>query len=208
MTLAETLAYGLESTGLELPEEGVQKLLAYVALLIKWNRVYNLTAIRDPKRMVSHHLLDSLAVLPHLPAGSLADIGSGGGFPGVPIAIAQPSRKVVLNDSNHKKAAFLTQVKIELTLPNVEVHIGRVEAWRPIPRFDGAISRAFAELADFISACQHVVEPGGFLAAMKGGYPQDELTRLPVNVKCSTPIRLEVPSIRGVRHLVLCAQAG
>lgn len=208
MTSAETLAHGLKSVGLELPEEGLRKLLAYLALLEKWNRTYNLTAIREPERMVSHHLLDSLAVLPHLPAGSLADIGSGGGFPGIPIAIAQPDRKLVLNDSNHKKGAFLRQAKIELELPNVEVHIGRVEQWQPVKRFDGAISRAFAELADFIAACRHLVKPGGFLAAMKGIYPHDELARLPADVKCGLPIRLELPLIRGERHLVLCTQGG
>ena len=144
MTPAATLAHGLEGLGLALPVSASSKLIAYVDLLAKWNRTYNLTAVREPERMVSHHLIDSLSVLPHLPAGTLADIGSGGGLPGIPLAIAQPERRIWLSDSNQKKGAFMRQAVIELALPNVEVHIGRVEEWRPAEAFDGAISRAFA----------------------------------------------------------------
>ena len=204
MTPAATLAEGLTGLGLSLSDEASRGLLAYVELLIKWNRTYNLTAIRDPERMVSHHLIDSLSVLPHLPGGSLVDIGSGGGLPGIPIAIAQPHRRVTLNDSNHKKGAFLKQAAIELGLANVEVHVGRAEEWRPAERFDGAISRAFAELADFIAACRHLVKPGGFFAAMKGLHPHEEIGKAPTQVRCEAAIKLNVPFVDGDRHLVLC----
>lgn len=204
MTPADTLAHGLAGLGMTLPLEATRKLLAYVDLLAKWNRTYNLTAIREPERMVSHHLIDSLAVLPHLGEGSLVDIGAGGGLPGIPIAIAQPGRKVSLNDSNQKKAAFMQQAAIELDLSNVEVHVGRAEEWHPSIRFDGAISRAFAELGDFIAACRHLVRPGGFYAAMKGVYPHDELMKLPADVRCEVPVELAVPLVEGARHLVVC----
>lgn len=204
MTTAATLAEGLKGLGLTLPADAFRKLIAYVELLMKWNRTYNLTAIREPGRMVSHHLIDSLAVLPHLPAGSLVDVGSGGGLPGIPIAIAQPQRRVTLNDSNHKKGAFMQQAAIELGLANVDVHIGRAEEWRPAERFDGAISRAFAELADFIAACRHLVKPAGFFVAMKGLYPNDEIAKLPPGMRCESVTRLNVPLVDGDRHFVLC----
>jgi 16S rRNA (guanine527-N7)-methyltransferase len=205
MNPAAMLAEGLAGLSLSLPGETSRKLIAYIDLLAKWNRTYNLTAIREPERMVSHHLIDSLAVLPHLPGGALVDVGSGGGLPGIPIAIAKPEVRVTLNDSNHKKGAFMQQAAIELGLKNVEVHIGRVEDWRPVQRFDGAISRAFAELADFIGACRHLVKPGGYFAAMKGVYPHDEIARVPSDVRCETVLRLNVPHVEGERHLVLCS---
>ncbi len=204
MTPAATLAQGLEGLGLVLPQEATRKLLAYVDLLAKWNRIYNLTAIREPERMVSYHLIDSLAVLPHLSAGTLVDVGSGGGLPGIPLAIARPDLRITLNDSNHTKGAFMQQAVIELDLGNTEVHVGRAEHWRPDALFDGAISRAFAELADFIAACRHLVKPGGFFAAMKGLYPHDEIARVASGVKCEKVFRLNVPRVDGERHLVVC----
>lgn len=204
MTPAALLAEGLDGLGLPLPEDAKRKLLAYVDLLAKWNRTYNLTAIREPERMVSYHLIDSLAVLPYLPAGTLVDVGSGGGVPGIPLAIARPDLRVTLNDSNHKKGAFMQQVVIELGLANAEVHVGRAEEWRPGRLFDGAISRAFAELSDFIAACRHLVKPGGFFAAMKGLFPHDEIARVPSGVRCERVFRLNVPRVDGERHLVLC----
>ena len=195
---------GLDELGLALPEGAQEKFLAYLDLLAKWNKTYNLTAIRDPDKMISHHLLDSLAVLPHLPAGLLADIGSGGGLPGIPLAIAQPARRVTLNDANHKKAAFLQQAVIELKLTNAQVHVGRVQAWRPAQRFACVITRGFAELADFISACRHLLAPGGVLAAMKGVFPRAELERVPAGAECRDVRRLQVPLLEAERHLVLC----
>jgi 16S rRNA (guanine527-N7)-methyltransferase len=195
---------GLEELGLPLAKDAQEKLLAYLALLTKWNKTYNLTAIRDPDKMISHHLLDSLAVLPHLPQGALADVGAGGGLPGIPIAIAEPERRVTLNDANHKKAAFLQQAVIELHLANADVHVGRVQAWQPAQKFGCVITRGFAELAEFIAACRHLVAPGGVLAAMKGVFPAVELERVPADTNCRDVRRLQVPLLGAERHLVLC----
>lgn len=208
MSARATLRSGLDALGLALPEEAQQKLLAHLELLAKWNRTYNLTAIRDPEKMITHHLLDSLATLPHLPAGALADVGSGGGLPGIPIAIAEPARHVTLNDAGHKKAAFLQQAVIELRLANAEVHTGRVQAWRPAQKFACVVTRGFAELAEFIAACRHLVAPGGVLAAMKGVYPAAELGRLPADADCRDVRRLAVPLLDAERHLVLCRCPG
>jgi 16S rRNA (guanine527-N7)-methyltransferase len=204
MSARAALRSGLDALGLPLAEGAQEKLLAYLELLAKWNKTYNLTAIRDPEKMISHHLLDSLAVLPHLPAGALADVGSGGGLPGIPIAIAEPARSVTLNDASHKKAAFLQQAAIELRLVNAQVHVGRVQAWRPAQKFACVIARGFAELAEFIATCRHLVAPGGVLAAMKGVYPAAELERVPAGVDCRDVRRLAVPLLDAERHLVLC----
>jgi 16S rRNA (guanine527-N7)-methyltransferase len=185
-----------------------EKLLAYLDLLAKWNRAYNLTAIREPLRMVSHHLLDSLAVLRELPEGALADVGSGGGLPGIPIAIAEPQRRVTLNDANHKKGAFLRQAVIELGLANAEVHVGRVQSWRPAERFAVVIARGFAELAEFVAACRHLVAPAGVLAAMKGVEPRAELARVAAGGARCEVRRLQVPLLEAERHLVLCRLPG
>jgi 16S rRNA (guanine527-N7)-methyltransferase len=192
-----------------LPAGASDKLLEYLEVLAKWNRTYNLTAIRSPLEMVTHHLLDSLAPLPHLVApehATLADAGSGGGLPGIPLAIARPKWRVTLNDASEKKAAFLRQAAIELRLPNVEVHEGRLEAWRPPERFALVISRAFAELADFIATCGHLVAAGGTLAAMKGAYPKAELAHVPPDWRCDQVISLKVPHLNAERHLVLCRE--
>lgn len=204
MMPAVALRGGLAELGQPLADAAQAKLLAYVELLAKWNRTYNLTAIRDPQQMISHHLLDSLAVRPYLPAGALADVGSGGGLPGIPLAIAEPNRSVTLNDANHKKVAFLQQAVIELHLANAQVHTGRVEAWRPAHPFACVIARGFAELAQFVASCRHLVRAGGVLAAMKGVNPKDEIARVPANVECRDVHRLQVPLLGAERHLVLC----
>src|SRR5688500_16344904 len=177
MTPPAALDRGLGERGLAHPAGARDRLLDYMALLLKWNRTSNLTAIRDPLSMVAHHLLDSLAVVPHLPLAAgparLADAGSGGGLPGIPLAIARPDWHVVLADANQKKAAFLRQAAIELGLSNAEVHEGRVEAWRPQPLFDAVISRAFAALDDFVAACRHLLAPAGVLAAGTGDAPAE-----------------------------------
>jgi 16S rRNA (guanine527-N7)-methyltransferase len=200
MTPRVALDRGLGDLALSLPESGRGQLLDYLELLEKWNRTYNLTAIREPLAMVSHHLLDSLAVLPHLPMpaqdASLADAGSGAGLPGIPLAVARPEWRVALAEASQKKAAFLRQAAIALRLKNVEVYEGRVEAWRPATRFAVVISRAFAGLAQFIAACQHLVAPDGVLAAMKG--------QRPAHAEGCNTIRLQVPLLDAERHLVLC----
>jgi 16S rRNA (guanine527-N7)-methyltransferase len=204
MTPLAALRRGLRESGQPLAEAVQEKLIAYLELLAKWNKTYNLTAIRDPLQMISHHLLDSLAVRPHLPAGALADVGSGGVLPGIPLAIAEPQRRVTLNDANHKKAAFLQQAVIELRLANADVHTGRVQAWRPSSPFACVIARGFAELAQFIASCRHLVREGGVLAAMKGVYPRDELSRVPPRADCRDVRRLQVPMLDAERHLILC----
>lgn len=198
MTPAAALDQGLTELKLELPAGAREQLLQYLQLLTKWNRTYNLTAVRGPLDMVSHHLLDSLVVIPHLPMadGPLADVGSGAGLPGIPLAIARPQWRVTLNDANQKKAAFLRQAAIELGLENVAVQEGRVEAWRPAVRFAVVISRAFAELGRFIASCRHLVRPGGVLAAMAGAAPAGDF---PGEI-----VALRVPLLNAARHLVLC----
>jgi 16S rRNA (guanine527-N7)-methyltransferase len=204
------LQSGLSELALALPPGAVEQLQAYLDLLAKWNKTYNLTAIRDPLQAVSLHVLDSLSVLRELPEGrgELADIGSGGGLPGIPLAIAEPARRVTLNDANEKKGAFLRQAVIELGLRNAEVHIGRAEQWRPAQRFAVVISRGFASVVDFLSACRHLVAPGGVLAAMKGAHPRAELAQLPADCDCSDVRRLRVPLLDAERHLVLCRVGG
>lgn len=209
MTPQAALEQGLDALALKLPAEACTKLLDYLALMRKWNRTYNLTAIRDPLSMVTHHLLDSLATVPHLGAADavlrFADIGSGAGLPGIPLALARPAWHVTLNDRSGKKAAFLRQAQIELALPNVAVHEGDVAQWQPHQRFDCVITRAFAALEDFVARCRHLLAPGGVLAAMKGARsdaaPPDVL---PGDVRCTDVRRLRVPLLDAERHLVLC----
>jgi len=208
MTSEDALARGLEELALALPAETRVRLLAYLALMQKWNRVYNLTAIRDPVEMVTHHLLDSLAVVPHLDqerAGlSIADVGSGAGLPGIPLALARPDWRITLNDRGSKKAAFLRQAKIELALANVAVHEGDAASWHPQQRFDCAISRAFTALAEFVATCRHLVAPGGLLAAMQGTRREPAGNVPAGGVDCRDVRRLQVPLLDAERHLVLC----
>jgi 16S rRNA (guanine527-N7)-methyltransferase len=203
MSAADALAAGLASLGLALDARARDKLLAFVALIHKWNRVYNLTAIRDPEKMVAHHLLDSLAVVPHLHAASLLDVGSGAGLPGIPIALACPQTRVTLLEANHKKSAFLQQAVIELALGNASVVNARVEALGPSVVHDVVISRAFADLGEFATLAGHLVGEDGVLAAMKGVYPYEELAQLPPAYRVAETIALDVPGLEAERHLVL-----
>ena len=199
---ARQLAAGIAAMNLDIGEPQQQKLLAYLALLQKWNKTYNLTALRDEAKMVSHHLLDSLTLLPYIRnAQTLADIGSGGGMPGIPAAICRPDLQMTLVDANTKKTAFLQQAAIELGLDNVSVFAGRVENLHQTA--DIITSRAFAELADFVSLTRHLLHENSIWAAMKGAYPQDELFRLPENVEAYQTDRLSVPMLDAERHMVL-----
>lgn len=212
MTQAALLADGIAALGLaaQAGADAQAKLLAYLALLDKWNRTHNLTAIREPERMVTHHLLDSLAVLPHLPPQAglrLIDIGSGGGLPGIPLAIVRQDWQLVLLDGNFKKAAFLRQAAIELPLPNVEVVAARAEDYAPGVAFDIAISRAFSDLAIFAGVARNLLAPGGRLVAMKGVYPHEELAQLPAGVGVTATPALHVPGLDGARHLVIMERA-
>ena len=203
MSLAAQLAEGVAQLNLTLPPQTQQRLLDYLALLQKWNRIYNLTAVREASKMVSHHLLDCLAIVPHVKANTVLDVGSGAGLPGIPLALAAPRIHVTLLESSHKKTAFLQQAKSELKLDNVAVTCERVEAWHPGREFEMVISRAFSDLAEFITLAGRHVVPGGCLAAMKGIYPHEEITRLPQGWRLHQAIPLAVPGLRAHRHLLL-----
>ena len=196
-----TLAAGLSALGIALPEAAQLKLLAFRDLLLKWNRTYNLTALRDPQQVISHHLLDALAILPHVGAGPLLDVGSGGGLPGIPLAIARPDLSVTLVDTVQKKATFLQQAAIELELKSVAVHHARVEEMRG--QYAQISSRAFAELARFISLTHHLLAPGGRWLAMKGARPDDEIKALPAGSEVAAIIPLAVPGLDAERHLII-----
>lgn len=207
MSLAQQLQEGLAAMGLILSAEVQTRLLGYVALLKKWNATYNLTAIRDEGQMVIQHLLDSLSVLPVLEKSALAgrrwaDIGSGAGLPGIPLAIARPDLEVSLIETVEKKSAFQRQAKIELGLANVTVINRRVEDV-PGEAFDVVISRAFAELADFVRLAGHLPAQGGRLYAMKGQLPEDEIKRLPPGWAMVNCTPLNVPGLDAQRHLLV-----
>jgi len=202
MSVEQQLAAGIAALGLTLPDGAEAKLLAYLALLDKWNRVYNLTAVRDAERMVSHHLLDSLAV-PYFQGDTVLDVGSGGGLPGVPLAIARPELQVTLIDSIAKKTAFLLQAKAELGLKNLQVVTGRVEDFRPETGFDVVTSRAFSDLREFVTLTRHLLKPTGRWLAMKGLYPNEEIALLPPGVKVSADHPLVVPGLEATRHLIV-----
>jgi 16S rRNA (guanine527-N7)-methyltransferase len=200
---AQALAAGLAELGLSLPPSAQGRLLDYLSLLRRWNRTYNLTAVREEGAMVNRHLLDSLAVLPHLPGQRICDVGSGAGLPGIPLALALPQAQVTLLDASEKKAAFLRQAVIELGIENAQVACARVERWDPPARFDIVISRALAPLARFASLASHLVAAGGVLAAMKGADPRAEIEELPAAFGVRSIVPLAVPGVRGARHLVL-----
>lgn len=203
MSLASQLAQGVAALSLQLPDGAETRLLAYLELLQKWNKVYNLTAIRDADQMVGRHLLDSLAVLAHIDGKHIVDVGSGAGLPGIPLAITKPEASICLLEVNHKKATFLQQAITELGLANASVVADRVEDFKPTTKFDVVISRAFADLSEYVTLAGHLCAHGGFVVAMKGLHPFEELSQLPANVADKKVIRLEVPNLAAERHLVL-----
>ncbi len=207
MSLPEELQLGIAQLGIVLGVKIQAKLLDYLALLNKWNKVYNLTAIRDPRQMVSHHLLDSLSVLRHLWPGRWLDVGCGAGLPGVVLAIAQPDWHFTLLDSNSKKASFVQQAIIELGLTNANVICARAEDWQPEEKFDGIISRAYTELGNFLRSTRHLMAEHGRWAAMKGS-PEQELERLPGGCRIERVIQLQVPGLHAARSLVIATCSG
>jgi 16S rRNA (guanine527-N7)-methyltransferase len=207
MSDARELERELAAPGLKLTDAQSATLGRYLDLLEKWNRVYNLTAIRDRGRMLTHHLLDSLVVLPHVRGPRVLDVGSGAGLPGIPIAIASPALQVTLLEPNRKKSAFLTQAVAELRLANAAVVTERVEAWQTEQRFDTIVSRAFAEVGEFVALSGRLLAPAGILAAMKGVHPFEEIERLPQGFTVQQVIPLRVPGLDAERHLVLVRKA-
>ena len=208
MTLETKLAEGLAAMGQALSDETQARLIAYIHLIEKWNRVHNLTAVREPLRMVGLHVLDSLSLLPHIEnKKTLLDVGSGAGLPGIPLAIARPDLHVTLIDSIQKKTAFLIEAKAQLGLTHCEVVCERVEAWRPDKKFDVVVSRAFSELSDFVIQSAHLVAPDGELLAMKGVHPFEEIAKVPASHRVASVVELNVPTLDAKRHLVFLKAA-
>ncbi|WP_457668493.1 16S rRNA (guanine(527)-N(7))-methyltransferase RsmG [Thiolapillus sp.] len=198
----QQLSQGLAEMKLATSEQQQRQLLDYLALLEKWNRAFNLTAVRDPEKMVSRQLLDSLSIQHLLKGERILDVGSGAGLPGIPLAILNPRRSFILLDTNGKKTRFLRQVKLELGLDNVQVEQTRVEQYQPPQRFDIITSRAFASLPDLISLTCHLLAPGGCWLAMKAAVPQDELVALPAEYQLEIQL-LVVPGEAAQRHGIL-----
>ncbi|MGJ7915104.1 16S rRNA (guanine(527)-N(7))-methyltransferase RsmG [Massilia sp. LXY-6] len=202
-TLSQVLFDGIAEMQLDVSGEQQGRLMDYLALMFKWNSVYNLTSLRDPMQMVTHHLLDSLAAVPAFAgARNVLDVGSGGGLPGIVLAIVRPDMKVSMIDTVHKKTAFLTQVKAELGLSNVTVYTARVEQLQVSDKFDVITSRAFADLSDFVNWSSHLLAEGGCYIALKGVAPQEEQQRLPAAWRVSKVEPLQVPRLGAERHLV------
>jgi 16S rRNA (guanine527-N7)-methyltransferase len=207
-TLSQVLAEGIAEMRLDVSAEQQGRLMDYLALMFKWNSVYNLTSLRDPMQMVTHHLLDSLAAVPAFEdANNVLDVGSGGGLPGIVLAIVRPDMKVSMIDTVHKKTAFLTQVKAELSLANVTVYTMRVEQLEVSDKFDVITSRAFADLSDFVNWSSHLLAEGGRYIALKGVAPQEEQQRLPAAWRVSGVQPLQVPRLGAERHLVFIEKA-
>lgn len=201
MSQAALLAQGIASMGLAVSDEAQKKLLAYLALLQKWNKVYNLTAVRDPLEMVTLHLLDSLSVLPFVNSKNILDVGSGGGLPGIVLAICKPELQVTTIDTVQKKVIFMRQVKGELGLDNLTPVHARVENFKPDVPFEAVISRAFSEIALFLQLTKHLIAESGQWLAMKGVMPADELEGLPL-----APVQvitLKVAGLDAERHLLI-----
>jgi 16S rRNA (guanine527-N7)-methyltransferase len=201
--LSAVLGEGIAAMRLDVSPAQQDKLMNYLALMFKWNAVYNLTSLRDPMQMVTHHLLDSLAAVPAFAAArNVLDVGSGGGLPGIVLAIVRTDMKVSMIDTVHKKTAFLTQVKAELGLANVTVYTARVEQLQVSDKFDVITSRAFADLSDFVNWSSHLLADGGRYIALKGVAPKDEQERLPAEWKVDKVEPLDVPRLGAERHLV------
>ena len=199
-----TLAKGLRELELNVDFKTQKSLVNYVELLAKWNSTYNLTAIRHPDEMVFHHLLDSLAVTPHLQGKRLLDIGTGAGLPGVPLALIKPELDVVLLESRGKKTRFIQQAVITLGLTNVEIVNNRVENYQPTEKFDTLISRAFAPLAQMLRLAGHLCREKGRILAMKGKYPTAELAVVETEkYHIDGVIELHIPNLEAERHLVV-----
>lgn len=209
LELRAQLVRGATEMSVALDEMQIEKLLAYVKEFEKWNKAYNLSAIRDIRMMVARHLLDSLSVVPwfkrekNFSAARVIDVGTGGGLPGIPLAIMFPEKEFTLLDSNGKKTRFLFHVKTLLGLNNVSVENLRVEEFQPAQKFDLVISRAFASLQDMTEGCVHLLAEQGLFVAMKGLFPQDELAPIADKIELIDSIKLQVAETDGERHLLV-----
>ncbi|GLR64843.1 16S rRNA (guanine(527)-N(7))-methyltransferase RsmG [Marinospirillum insulare] len=201
--LEQLLRSGLKEMQIDASELQLSQLLSYLQLLIKWNKAYNLTAVRDPIEMIYRHLLDSLSILPYVQAGELTDVGSGAGLPGIPLAIMKPDLQVLSLDSNGKKTRFQFQVKATLNLTNFDVQQVRAEALQLSTRSKQLVSRAFASLKDFVNLTKPLAAKDARWLAMKGLYPEDELAELPEGYICEQEHLLQVPREEGQRHLLV-----
>ncbi|WP_263081409.1 16S rRNA (guanine(527)-N(7))-methyltransferase RsmG [Endozoicomonas sp. Mp262] len=203
--LVEQIYNGANELSLPLTEIQARSLGQYVELLAKWNKAYNLTAVREPDQMVSRHILDSLSIVPYIKGDNILDVGSGPGLPGIPLAIMYPEKRITTLDSNGKKTRFMTQAKIEMGLKNLTVVNTRVESYQPDHLFDGITSRAFSSLSDMVEGTKHLLADSGVYLAMKGLYPEEELSELTQQFSCELveSISLNVPGSDGERHLVI-----
>ncbi|HFH0357279.1 TPA: 16S rRNA (guanine(527)-N(7))-methyltransferase RsmG, partial [Salmonella enterica subsp. enterica serovar Oslo] len=193
----------LADAGISLTDHQKTLLVAYVDMLHKWNKAYNLTSVRDPNEMLVRHILDSIVVAPYLQGQRFIDVGTGPGLPGIPLAIVLPDAHFTLLDSLGKRVRFLRQVQHELKLENIKPVQSRVEAYPSEPPFDGVISRAFASLNDMVSWCHHLPGEKGRFYALKGQLPGDEIASLPDNFSVESVEKLRVPQLEGERHLVI-----
>lgn len=207
--LREQLVRGAADMSVPLTDQQADKLLTYICEFEKWNKAYNLSAVRDIQQMVARHLLDSLSVVPWITVQNqyslchLIDVGTGGGLPGIPLAIMFPEKKFTLLDSNGKKTRFLFHIKTLLNLENVAVENRRVEEFLPEKKFDGVISRAFASLQDMTDGCVNLIKENGIFLAMKGVYPQDELEKIQNKFELLDAVKLDVAETDGERHLLI-----
>lgn len=193
----------LAEAGISLSDQQQQQLVAYVEMLHKWNKAYNLTSVRDPNEMLVRHILDSIVVAPHLQGTRFIDVGTGPGLPGIPLSIVRPESHFTLLDSLGKRVRFLRQVQHELKLTNIEPVQSRVEDFPAEPPFDGVIGRAFASLNDMVSWCHHLPGDTGRFYALKGQLPEDEIALLPAGLAVESIVELKVPHLEGERHLVI-----
>ncbi|MDH5648268.1 MAG: 16S rRNA (guanine(527)-N(7))-methyltransferase RsmG [Gammaproteobacteria bacterium] len=201
--LLHKLSRGLDALGVEINPRGKKTLVKYVLELEKWNSAYNLTAVREPEQMITRHILDSLSILPLLHGSQILDVGSGAGFPGLPLAVAEPDSFFTLLDSNGKKTRFLTQVVADLELENIDIVQERVEKFHPTEKFDTLTSRAFSSLAELVKAVKHLCAPGSRIIAMKGVFPESELKELPKGFKVIGVESLSVPDLDEDRHAII-----
>ena len=202
-SLLDKLAEGLSALSLDLNDHVQHQLIDFLHLLVKWNRAYNLTAVRQPEQMVTRHLLDSLVIGPYIQGPRILDVGTGAGLPGIPLALAYPNCQFTLLDSSGKKIRFVTQAVAELGLVNVDVVQSRVEAYQPASRFDTVTARAYSSIEELVKQTAHLLADGGQYLIMKGAYPVAEVEAMPAGYHLEAIHQLQVPKLDAERHLLV-----